>query len=57
MPGGTKADSSTPKGVVRRPVLLLAIALLGIVLAVFVDGARRQRIHDENMAEGRALQA
>jgi hypothetical protein len=36
---------------IRRPVLLLAVVVLAIALALFVDGVRRQRIHDANMAK------
>src|SRR5215213_2987723 len=36
---------------IRRAALLLAILVLGIGLAIFVDGVRRQRIHDANMAK------
>jgi hypothetical protein len=36
---------------IRRPVFWLAVGVLGIALAIFVYGVRRQRMHDANMAK------
>jgi hypothetical protein len=34
----------------RRPWILLGVFVLAIAIAIAFDGARRQRIHTENMA-------